>query len=102
MTTAVIFNPTTNEEYFTTPCFSTRAEAWACATGFILARYSGEQDAAVRGNLADATLNKEYEFYSTIDLRQASLYGPPVSIVLNDEPQQDKQRRHPSRRVPFT
>lgn len=37
MTTAVIFNPTTNEEYFTTPCFRTRAEAWACATGFILA-----------------------------------------------------------------
>mgnify|MGYP006953306731 FL=1 len=42
MTTAVIFNPTPNEEYFTTPCFRTRAEAWACATGFILARYSGE------------------------------------------------------------
>lgn len=84
MTTAVIFDSTTNEEYFATPCFSTHAEAWACATGFILARYSGEQDAAVRGNLADATLNKEYEFYSTIDLRQASLYGPPVSIVFND------------------
>ena len=83
-TTAVIFDPTTNEEYFTTPGFSTRAEAWACATGFILARYSGEQDAAVRGYLVDSTLHKEYEYCSTIDLRQASLYGDPVSIVFTD------------------